>query len=159
MTIVEVMDHLADFLKDVVGAYLADSPESATGTAITVYSGYPYKRTNANTKESYIYALVTKCTDTQAESTAEVEIGFNIYSAATEDQGRMLFNLMEHVRQELLKHPCIAKRILLNMPLQAEIPSEQPEPHFLGVLNATYVIGRPTEVGLNYDDFQEISMY
>lgn len=158
MTLVEVMDHLAEFLKGAVSSYRSDSPDEVQ-KAITVYSGYPFKRTKANATESYIYVIVLKTTDTQTESTAEVEIGFNIYNNVTKDQGRMLFNLMEHVRQELLKHPCIAKRMILNMPVKGEIVADQPEPQFLGVINAIYSIGRPTEVGLNYDNFQELSMY
>jgi len=158
MTLVEVMDHLADFLRQSLSAYMLDYPGGGDAP-ITVYSGYPHKRNKANAKESYVYVLVTKTTDERTESTAEVEVGFNIYNDATEDQGRMLFNLIEHTRQELLKHPCVADRIILNMPLKAEIISEQPEPQFLGFITAFYTIGRPTEVGLNYDDFQEIKMY
>ena len=158
MTLVEVMDRLAEFIRETLKVYRSEYP-SGDETEITVYSGYPAKRVSANAKESYIYVLVTKTTDMQIESTADVEIGFSIYENATEDQGRMLFNLMEHTRQELLKHPCIAKRLVLNMPLKGEIVDDQPEPQFLGRFTATYSIGRPTEVGLNYDDFQEIKMY
>lgn len=158
MTIVEVMDHLAEFLRNVLKSYRSDYP-GEWESRIKVYSGYPYKRTKANAVESYVYVLVTKSTDTLDESTAEVEIGFNIYNDEERDQGRILFNLMEHVRQELLKHPCIARRMMLNMPLKGEIFSEQPEPQFLGMFNAIYTIGRPIEVGLNYDDFQETKMY
>ena len=101
---------------------------------------------------SFIYALVTGAHDTAdgEMSTATVEIGFSIYDNSDADDWRSLYNLMEHVRQHLLKHRLVANRHRLQLPLKLEVPEAQPAPQWQGKITATYTIGQPYEEDVYY---------
>lgn len=158
MTTVELMDNLAEFLRPAVADYSARQPSGQR--KIKVYAGFPPARFNADEQPSYIYALVTGAQDTNdmAMSTATVEIGFNIYDNSDVEDWRSLYNLMEHVRQYLLRHRLVAHRHRLQLPLKLEVPEGQPAPQWQGKLTVIYTIGQPEEEDINYDDIQETSI-
>ena len=117
MTTVELMDNLADYLRSVIVDYSTQQPSGKR--SIKVYAGFPPARMNADEQASFIYALVTAAQDTADGdmSTATVEIGFSIYDDSEYDDWRSLYNIMEHVRQQLLKHRFIADRHRLLFPV------------------------------------------
>ena len=109
---------------------------------------------NADEQASFIYALVTAAQDTADGhmSTATVEIGFSIYDNSDVDDWRSLYNLMEHVRQHLLKQRLVANRHRLQLPLKLEVPEAQPAPQWQGKITATYTIGQPYEEDIYYGE-------
>ena len=153
MTLMEVMEDLAELIRGVVKDYAAEQPSGLR--PVEVYAGYPPVPETAGETASRIYALVTEFTDEAGEdySTARVEIGFSLYD---EDEGngwRSLYNLMEHVRQAVLKHRCLAGRTVLVLPVKGEISGSQPFQQWEGRITASYQIGQPIEEGINYDEF------
>lgn len=153
MTPIGLMDALAARLQTLMESYSSEQP---SGTLpVLVYPGYVPVRKDAREKNSHIYVLVFEGTDTKDESTVKVEIGFSIYDADTDNGWRSLFNAMEHVRQDLMKHPFVDMKFRLEFPISCKIAEEQPFPEWQGMLTATYTIGHPDEEGLNYDDYQE----
>lgn len=156
MTPIGLMNELAKFLQDTLKDY---STQQTTGNLpILVYPGYPPIPDTAVEKNSYLYVLVVETNDEEDDSkmsTAKVEIGFSIYDADQTDGWRTIYNVMEHVRQALLKKRFIAMKHRLELPLKGVVPDEQPFPQWYGKLIATYTIGQPQEEGINYDDFQE----
>ena len=152
MTTVELMDNLAEFLRPVVTDYSTQQPSGQR--EIKVYAGFPPARMNADEQASFIYALVTGAQDTADGhmSTATVEIGFSIYDNSDADDWRSLYNLMEHVRQHLLKHRLVAHRHRLQLPLKLEVPEAQPAPQWQGKITATYTIGQPYEEDIYYGE-------
>lgn len=158
MTTVELMDKLAEFLRPAVADYRTQQPSGQR--EITVYAGFPAARLNSLEQASFIYALVTSAQDNAdyEQSTATVEIGFSIYDDSSTDDWRNLYNLMEHVRQYLLKHRLVAKSSRLQLPLKLEVPEGQPTPQWQGKITAIYTIGQPYEEDINYDDIQETSI-
>ena len=85
-----------------------------------------------------------------------MEIGFSIYDDDKNDGWRSLYNLVEHVRQDLLKFPFLEKKYRLEPPLLFDIyDREQPFPQWLGTITANYSISHLHEEGFSYDDFQE----
>lgn len=155
MTLVETMENLAEFLRETVSEYSSEQPSGKKPVA--VYAGYPPVAISSEEGPSFIYALATDFTDAQDEpyGTVKVEIGFSVYDENKEDGWRSLFNLMEHVRQALLKYRCIAGRSSLVLPLKGAVSDSQPFPQWEGKITASYTIGQPTEVGINYDGFWE----
>ena len=151
MTIVEVMDELAAYIRDVVSDY---SSEQKEGTVpVEVYAGFPPVRGNPKEQASFIYALVTDFEDGEDGSIAKAEIGFSIYDEDKTDGWRSLYNLMEHVRQNLLKHPCLAGRVVLHKPMKGSVSDGPLYPNWEGKIVAEYAIGQPTEEGIEYDRF------
>lgn len=152
MTTVELMDNLADYLRSVIVDYSTQQPSGKR--SIKVYAGYPPARMNADEQASFIYALVTGAQDTADGdmSTATVEIGFSIYDDSEYDDWRSLYNIMEHVRQQLLKHRFIADRHRLLFPVKIEVPEAQPAPQWQGKITAIYTIGQPYEEDIYYGD-------
>ena len=152
MTTVELMDNLAEYLRPVVQDYSTNQPSGQR--EIEVYAGFPPARMNADEQASFIYALVTDAQDTAdgEMSMATVEIGFSIYDNSDVDDWRSLYNLMEHVRQHLLKHRLVKSRHRLHFPVKLEVPETQPAPQWQGKITAIYTIGQPYEEDIDYDD-------
>ena len=150
MTTVELMDNLAIFLQAAVADYSTRQPSGKR--AVKVYAGYPPVRMSADEQASFVYALVTGAQDTADGdmSTATVEIGFSIYDNSDAEDWRSLYNIMEHVRQHLLKHRFVAGRHRLMLPLKFEVPEMQPAPQWQGKITAIYTIGQPYEEDINY---------
>ena len=156
MTTMELMKNLKEYLAQVVKNYDAQQKEKTI--PIAVYEGFPPIRTTAEENASFIYCLVINWEDSSNDSLsdAKVEIGFSIYDEDTRDGWRSLFNIMEHVRQALLKQRIIARRNMLVLPIQGEILDEQPYPQWQGKITTKYTIGQPVEEGIAYDNYQEI---
>ena len=104
MTSVELMNNLADFIREAVKDY--SSQQKAGDIPVAVYSGWPPIRMASAEKESFIYALALEWEDKEdgTFSTCKAEIGFSIYDDDKEQGCFSLYNIMEHVRQALLKH-------------------------------------------------------
>lgn len=156
MTPIGLMDKLADFLREVLKDYTTE--QTSGKLPINVYPGWPPVRDNPKEKNSHVYVLVLETEDKDDSnelSTAKVEIGFSIYDADKIDGWRSIFNIMEHVRQALLKHRFIGMKHRLVHPIKGMIADEPPYPQWLGKLEVYYTIGQPVEEGINYDDFQE----
>lgn len=109
MTPINLMDRLAAKLQTLMDDYTTEQP---SGTLpIKVYPGYFPVRTDASEINSALYVLVKQVMDEEGnkESSAVVEIGFSIYDEDPLHGWRSLFNVLEHVRQYLLKNRIIDK--------------------------------------------------
>lgn len=156
MTIVVVVEKLAELIREAVREY--DTEQKAGRVPITVYAGFPHVPDTSEEKASFIYCKVASFKDEINGSfgTAEVDIGFSICDRDKKDGWRQLYNLMEHVRQCLLKNPYIGGGTNhLELPLKGEIYDEQPYPQWQGMIHATYTIDQP-EQELDFSGMQEV---
>ncbi len=151
MTIVESMENVAAYLKEVVAEY---SAKQASGRKkIEVYAGFPPVRTSRDETPSCVYCVPTEANDSAAgASDVKLMIGLSIYDADKDSGGRSLYNLAEHIRQALLKKRTLGGRNRLILPLKTEIPTEQPFPEWVGVITATYTIAFIEEEGIDYGE-------
>lgn len=145
MTTVELMNNVRDYLEVVLADY--STTQKAGARPVAVYAGYPPLRMQAAEKESYVYVLALEWTD-KADHTfsqAKIEIGFSIYDNDTEHGVLSLYNLMEHVRQALLKKRTLNGRNRLELPMKGELCDVQTFPQWQGRIEAMYTIGQPIE--------------
>lgn len=159
MTPVNLMDALAGRLQKLLADYSANQPAGAV--PISVYPGYVPVEETSKEKPSFLYVLVTATEDKGGNdlSTATVEIGFSIYDEDPVDGWRSLFNVIERVRQDLLKYRFVNMKHRLVLPVAMKIAAEQPWPQWQATMSVTYTIGQPEEEGMNFDDFQEVQAY
>ena len=162
MTPIDLMDMLAERLQKVLADYTAQQPSGKV--PVTVHPGYIPVQNNAKEKNSNLYVLVYDIEDKPKNSTsiATVEIGFSIYDDDHENGWRSLFNVMEHVRQDLLKYRFVGMKFRLDLdaaPLKTHIVENQAFPQWQGTMTAAYTIGYIEEEGMNFDDFQEAKVY
>lgn len=162
MTPIDLMDMLAERLQKVLADYTAQQPSGKV--PVTVHPGYIPVQNNAKEKNSNVYVLVYDIEDKPKNSTsiATVEIGFSIYDDDHENGWRSLFNVMEHVRQDLLKYRFVGMKFRLDLdaaPLKTHIVENQAFPQWQGTMTAAYSIGYIEEEGMNFDDFQEAKVY
>nr|DAW25797.1 MAG TPA: tail completion protein [Caudoviricetes sp.] len=152
MTSIELMNNLADYLQQIVDDY--SSNQKAGAVPVAVYSGWPPVRKNAAEKESFIYALALSWEDKEDDSfsTCKVEIGFSIYDNDETEGCFSLYNIMEHVRQALLKKRTLSGRNRLELPLKSEVTDEQAFPQWYGRITAVYTIGQPSEEEVDYGE-------
>lgn len=151
MTIVESMENVAAYLKEVVAEY---SAKQASGRKkIEVYAGFPPVRTSRDETPSCVYCVPTEANDgADGASNVKLMIGLSVYDADKDSGGRSLYNLAEHIRQALLKKRTLGGRNRLILPLKTEIPTEQPFPEWVGVITATYTIAFIKEEGIDYGE-------
>lgn len=144
MILMDVMDNLADYIRELIKEYRTNQKQGYL--PITVCAGYPPPRTSSDEKESYIYCWVTKFHDTEDRySWAEVEIGFSICDMDSNEGWRTLCNVMEHVRQGILKKRTLNGRNRLILPVTGELVDLQPTPQWQGRIIASYTIAQPVE--------------
>lgn len=149
MILQEVMENLADYIRQVVEGY--DRQQKTKNFKIAVYAGYPPVRTSSDETASFIYCLATEFHDDEDRlGTAEVEIGFSIYDEDPQEGSRSLVNLMEHVRQALLRKRTLGNRNRLVLPLNGSLVNPQPYPQWQGRINAAYTIAQPDEEGFDF---------
>lgn len=153
MTSIELMNNLAKYLQEVVTDYGTKQKEGYV--PVKVYAGWPPVRMTSAEKESFIYALALSWEDKSDDnlSTAKVEIGFSIYDDDKQQGCFSLYNLMEHVRQALLKKRTLNGRNRLELPLKSDISDEQAFPQWQGAITAIYTIGQPTEEETEYGEY------
>lgn len=151
MTIVVVMECLAELLRKAVKDYSTNQPSGKL--PVNVYIGYPPIPNTPNEKNSFIYCKVTSFKDEPANQlgTVQVDIGFSIYDDDKIEGSLSLFNLMEHVRQCLLANPYIKDtdgkaKNHMEFPLTGEIFDDQPFPQWQGMIHVTYTIAQPMNV-------------
>lgn len=148
MTIVETMDNIADYLRAVLADYTIS--DGGTFAPVSVYAGWPPVRDSSKIKESFVYACVTDWQDdldgTNQTSKATVQIGFSVQDADLKDGWRQLYNLMETVRQALLRKRTIAGRSWLQSPVKGMVVVDNLLfPEWSGAITVQYVIGQPVE--------------
>lgn len=149
MTQIELMENLAAFLSDLLKDYDTRTSKGEL-VPVKVYPGFIPVKTNAKETESFIYVLALECEDNEAQSEAKVEIGFSIHDSDTEEGWRSLYNLLEHVRQALLKKRTIAKKHRLILPITSKVVDNQPFPQWQGLMTAKYTLGKPVEEEIEY---------
>lgn len=159
MTPIELMDMMRDRIKELLDEnYTSEQPSGKL--PVEVYSGYPPIRDSAKERHSFIYVLASEITDDKDGSYSDLEIGFSIYDDDKVDGWRSMYNLVEHVRQDLLKFRFLRRKFRIQWPLKFRVDDrEQPYPQYQGVMTARFSIGQPNEEGFNYDDFQEAHCY
>lgn len=153
MTIVEAMECLRDLLEQDLTEYRSQGREELL--PIHVYAGFPPQRKSPGELGSYIYCQAMSWEDNLLDRLSRVTImlGFVVRDEDTDDGDKALFNLMEHVRQCLLVHRIIDSRISLVLPLKGDVPIQQPYPHWVGTMQATYTIAQPEAGGIDFNDF------
>lgn len=159
-TPINLMDTMRDrIIKLLEGQnYITEQPSGKL--PIEVYSGYPPIRDSAKERHSFIYVLAADINDEKEASSATLEIGFSIYDDDKVDGWRSLYNVVEHIRQDLLKFRFLGRKHRLILPLNFKLDDrEQPYPQYQGIMTVKYSIGHPNEEGFNYDDFQGVEAY
>ena len=151
MTSIELMNNLAEYISEIVIDY--STSQKAGIVPIKVYSGWPPVRTSSSEKESFIYVLALDWSDNQDGdySTCTVEIGFSIYDDNREIGWQSLYNIMEHIRQALLKKRTLNDRNRIVLPLRSEISDVPAFPQWQGKITATYTLGQPQEELIDYE--------
>ncbi len=149
MTQTELMENLAEFLSGAVKEYVTQQSKGEL-VPVKVYPGYPPIKTTSRETESCIYVLVTECEDTEEQTLAKVEIGFSIFDSDPAEGWRSLYNLMEHVRQTVLKTRTVAKKHRLQLPIKSKLADDQPFPQWLGLIEVKYTLGKPVEEEMDY---------
>lgn len=148
MTPIEAMENVAARIREVTKEYFTRQKRGEL--PISVYTGYPPVPQGAQEKESYIYCYAVKVHDTEDNySRVDIEIGFSIYDDNPDEGCLSLYNLMEHVRQALLRRRTLNGRSRLVFPIESEIVDPQPFPQWQGRMTVSYTIAQPVEEGFD----------
>lgn len=157
---INLLDGLRDFIQKQVAGY-EYSFKRADGSIDMknpkVYIGYsPVRIQNDLEFSPFIIVKLKKINDNDDISTADIRIIFNKHDDDA-DNWRSQFNLMEYIRQALLKHRTIANKFRLELPVVSEASeySQSPHPEGYGIIEITYQIGQAQEEDLVNEDYGE----
>lgn len=110
----------------------------------------------------YIAVFAEELNETEAEAKLKVTIFFGTYCEGGKNkkddvfkydtQGyKDLLNIIERVRQALLKARFIDQKYKIEMPLKWQIPFEQPYPQWVGWMETYWIIQKPLYEGDIFD--------
>lgn len=120
-----------------------------------VYAGFLPRALNDKDKMAQAPCIVirpVKVVDTDAGSTADLQILAATYNRALKDGHLELYHVLELCRQWLCQSPVIGKMFMMKKPLETGIPEEQGYPEWIGYMKVTYTIGTP---GINVNSLLE----
>ncbi len=140
MTPVILVDELRDYLKLVVEKYWFETNKKEVNKPPQVISGYlPAKKATDIPDFPFILVRLSDGEDADS-STVTVYVVIGTYSEDAQNGWRDPANIVERVRQSLLKKRTLANRFRLEMPLKYELPDEQPVPHWFGIITTKWTI-------------------
>lgn len=141
MTSVDLLKALVVFLQDKLKDYRYED-SSGRVKPIYVKDGFLKVRENAE-EEFFPYVLVrlSKGTATLEESTVKVQFLIGVMEYDANDGYIGCLNIMEHVKQSLQEVVFIADRFAVEMPIEWDVPREQPYPEWYAVVEATFTVG------------------
>lgn len=122
MTSLDVLRTLEAYLKEQLKDYRVYDQDQRAFT-VNVFSGaLPKKMRDTNDQSYYpaVYPITLGATDTTDGSSINVRVVLAVHDSGVADGYVELFNLMEKVRQILLKATIIDGRVLINLPLKWE---------------------------------------
>ncbi|MDD4599624.1 hypothetical protein SDC9_04142 [bioreactor metagenome] len=89
--------------------------------------------------------------DSQQTGTATIRIIATTYSK--HGQGwRDPLEVLERIRQELLRNRTLGKKFRLELPIKTEMPEDQPWPYWVAWMTTTWTIAQPIEE-VDYGDY------
>lgn len=156
MTPMRCAQAIAEYLQekfDSIG-YLAPD-ERTEGKPMHVYAGFLPRAMSDKEKMAQAPCIVirpVKVVDTDAESTADLQILAATYNRAVQDGHLELYHVLELCRQWLCQSPVIGNMFMMKKPLETGIPEEQGFPEWIGYMKVTYTIGTP---GINVNRMLE----
>ena len=145
---VRLIDGLTDVIKEAVKDYVL-TIEGQQEKKITVYPQH-IPDENFSSDEYYPLIIVSaqKIDDDEGgtinDSTVDIGLTFGVYGD-DENAWRDLLNIMESVRQAVLKNRTINRRHRLILPLKWEVIEAQPYPFWFGYGTLKYTIAQPVE--------------
>ena len=150
---------LVDELCTVVQAATADlmlETESGERKAAQVIPGFldedepkPGKPPDDSVPVPFVIVRFLDSDDNQEQSTATVKIIATTYSK--QGQGwRDPLELLERIRQALLRKRIVGKRFMFAYPIKIEMPEDRPWPYSIAWMTTTWTIAQPIEE-INYD--------
>ena len=149
MVPVRLIDSLADIIRDAVKDYTL-AIEGQQEKQITVYTQHiPDENFNNDQYYPLIIVSAQQIDDNEDggkmnDSTVKVGVTFGVYGA-DENAWRDLMNIMESVRQAVLKNRTVNRRHRLILPLKWETIEAQPYPFWFGYGTLKYTIAQPVE--------------
>lgn len=145
-----LVDALSSVLTTALANYTFTTPKGVATAPHVVAGWLPPKdpKNAASGLEDVPYVLIRFAGHddlAEGDSEAKVHIYVGIYDES-HDGWRNVANVLEHIRQVLLKNRTIAKKFRLTLPLKSTIPTEeQPYPNWVGWLETRWTIAQPVE--------------
>ncbi|MDP5277145.1 hypothetical protein [Chengkuizengella axinellae] len=150
MTPALLIQSLCKFLEGVVENYTLESNIKTLKTPQIVDGFLPPKKGNQPEAEfPYIIVRLVEGEDEKEESTTTIKMLFGTYSEDVQGFHDVL-NLMEKVRQALLKKRTIDNKFRMELPYKWEVPEEQPHPEWFGMSISKWIIPKVLEENMNF---------
>lgn len=147
MTPLLLIDTLVETLTGVVRNYALETGTGAADRAPQVVAGWLPPKTNDDDDPDfpYVIARLVAGTDTEEQGTVRVRLLVGTHSEDA-DGWRDALNVVERIRQALMTQRTIDDRYRLQMPLEWEMPDDQPYPQFVAQMTTIWTMYRPVEL-------------
>lgn len=145
MTLVDLLTELHQFIIDTMDNYVLVDKDNRPYPPIYIKKGYFPSRIEGERRDNapYILVQVLEGRDEKDKSTAKARIIVGIRDVDIDQGWLNTLNVIEHIRQALLTTRPIGGRFQLDRPMEWAINDRQPEPIWIGWIDATFDIGNP----------------
>lgn len=144
MTPIDLMKSLKRFLEQVIQHYSLETNVKTIKEPQVIEMFLPPKKYNEIPDYPFIIIRIIDGEDTETDATVKVKLLFGTYSEDRDGYADVL-NMMERVRQELLKQRILDKKYRMELPYTWKVFEEQPYPEWIGEATTTWVVSRVQE--------------
>ncbi len=143
---------IAELLRKALAEYKMQA-EGQDDKSVTVYEQHiPDEDFESDTYYPLVIVSCQNVEDKEEGSTATIGLTIGVYGDDKEAWIDLL-NIMEHIRQSLLKYRTIDQRFRLAFPTKFETIEAQPYPFWFAYATLTYTIGQPEEEEIEFGDY------
>ncbi|MCM3141305.1 hypothetical protein [Brevibacillus sp. MER 51] len=142
MTPVLLMRSLKSFLEEVVANVELTSPKGVLTQPKVFLEALPQKAASSQ-EEDFPFVIIRAMGGEDQDGKASVSINLLVGTHSKDDDGFIdVLNIIEDVRQSLLKNRVVGGSFRLDLPLKWKLFDEQPYPGWIGEINTLWEIPR-----------------
>nr|DAE21219.1 MAG TPA: tail completion protein [Caudovirales sp. ctkvU4] len=147
MTTIMLIKSLVEFLAKSVENYRY---EDSQGNSKGVYVKDAFLKRRTTSDEEFLPFIIARPLngkDTSREGTIKVRLIFGVREEDVDEGWIGLVNLMEHVKQDLLKVVFIDNRYPIEPPLEWTVQEGENYPEWYGYMDVTFTMAHPVPMG------------
>lgn len=142
-----LVDEFKTFVEQVVKNYALETNQETEKVPQVLTGFLPSKHSEYGPDFPFVIVRVLKGTDASEQSTVTIRLYIGTYSEDEKNGWRDVANIIERIRIELLRQRIIGKRFRVELPIEFEIPEEQPIPEWFGTMAMQVIVPRAVEEG------------
>ncbi|MEC1744122.1 hypothetical protein [Schinkia azotoformans] len=142
-----LVDKFKTFVEQVVQNYALETNQETEKVPQVLTGFLPSKRSAYGPDFPFVIVRALKGSDASEQSTVTIRLYIGTYSEDEKNGWRDVTNIIERIRTEILKQRVIGKKFKVELPIEFEIPEEQPIPEWFGFMTLQVIVPQVQDEG------------